>query len=89
MKENPQPKVELRCDSCNINFISKIDEERHLKTKKHLKKTNPDSIVSLECKVCDVKFACKTYEERHMKTNKHIKKTNSLLPVVEVSNQNG
>jgi len=36
-----------------------------------------------------VKFLSRVEEERHLKTNKHIKKTNSLLPVVEVSNQNG
>jgi hypothetical protein len=45
-KENPQPKVDLRCEVCNVNFRGRTEIERHLLTKKHAKHAKTDPVVS-------------------------------------------
>lgn len=73
-KETPEskPKIDYRCEVCNIEFGSRKDEIRHLATKKHIKKVTP-SDDALFCKACNITCKYPSQYTIHSRTKKHLK----------------
>ena len=38
-----EPKPELKCEPCGVKFLCRREQERHVLTKKHAKRTKVDS----------------------------------------------
>lgn len=87
----------FRCDTCNLNFITKDILASHLAGKKHLKKLNDkqhpvetknqENIKNFNCELCDLKFASNDQLKVHLVGKKHVKKSNSSEKQNEETNQ--
>jgi hypothetical protein len=72
-------KPELKCDICNVTFAYKVEETRHLASKKHAKRANPSPESESYCKVCERDYKFPSQLLLHLMTAKHLSKTNSCV----------
>ena len=70
---NANRKPVAHCDVCDVDFLSKYDEERHMKGREHIYKADPSKRPNHHCATCNSTFLSRKQMETHLQTRKHLK----------------
>uniref|UniRef100_A0A1B6KD30 C2H2-type domain-containing protein n=1 Tax=Graphocephala atropunctata TaxID=36148 RepID=A0A1B6KD30_9HEMI len=90
-EEEEKPKVEfqvIKCDFCDVRFVSQDQLLVHLASKKHQKKVEKpipkvEEFQVFDCKICDVKVNSQDQLQIHLDGKKHKDKVEKAKPKAE------
>jgi hypothetical protein len=71
------------CEFCDYNTNIKTHYEKHLSSKKHIKKRAIENIYTYTCDICDYISTIKCNYKKHLASKSHIKKTQLTNPPIK------